>query len=169
MDYRFPTINDEGIISDYIKEHYDNNEMEIHASNDVSQMSYCDWIDKIEKNRIESDKIWGKSLIYLAFNNNNKLIGMISIRYELSEEMRMIYGNIGYGVRPTERKKGYATEMLKFALDVCKRKGIGKVIMGCYKDNIGSSKTIEKNGGIKIKEKDFNGKLANYYEIDLGI
>lgn len=86
MDYRFPTINDEGIISDYIKEHYDNNEMKIHASNDVSQMSYCDWIDKIEKNRIESDKIWGKSLIYLAFNNNNKLIGMISIRYELSKK-----------------------------------------------------------------------------------
>ena len=97
MDYRFPTIKDEGIISDYIKEHYDNNEIEIHASNDVSRMSYCDWIDKIEKNRVKSDKIWGKSLIYLAFNKDNKLIGMISVRYELSEEMRMIYGNIGYG------------------------------------------------------------------------
>lgn len=169
MDYRFPTIKDEGIISDYIKEHYDNNEIEIHASNDVSRMSYCDWIDKIEKNRVKSDKIWGKSLIYLAFNKDNKLIGMISVRYELSEEMRMIYGNIGYGVRPTERKKGYATDMLKFALDVCKEKGMKKVIIGCYKDNIASSKIIEKNGGIKINEKDFNRKIANYYEINLVI
>lgn len=167
MDYRFPTIKDEDIISDYIKEHYDNNEMEIYASNDVSQMSYCNWIEKIEKNRVKSDKIWGKSLIYLAFNKNNKLIGMVSIRYELSEEMRMIYGNIGYGVRTTERRKGYATEMLKFALDVCKKKSMKKAVIGCYKDNIASSKIIEKNGGIKIKEKDFNGKLANYYEINL--
>ena len=110
--------------------------------------------------------MWGKSLIYLAFNKKI-LVGMISIRYELNQEMRMLYGNIGYGVRPTERKKGYVTEMLKFALDICKKKGMEKVIIGCYKDNIASSKTIEKNGGIKINEKDFNGKLANYYEINL--
>ena len=63
----------------------------------------------------------------------------------------------------------YATDMLKFALDVCKEKGMKKVIIGCYKDNIASSKIIEKNGGIKINEKDFNRKIANYYEINLVI
>lgn len=166
MNFRFPTINDESIINDYIQEHYNSNETEIHAGNDVNQMNFADWVKKIEKNRTEPDEEWGKSLIYLAFEENI-LVGMISIRYELTQKNRMLYGDIGYGVRPTERKKGYATEMLNFALDICKEKGMKKVILGCYEDNIASQKTIEKNGGRKIIEKDFYGKLANYYEIKL--
>ena len=81
--------------------------------------------------------------------------------------MTMKYGNIGYGVRPTERKKGYATQMLKYALEFCKEKHLKSVIVGCYKDNIASSKTIIKNGGILINEVADAGKISQYYEIKL--
>ena len=168
MQLRKPKLEDKEKLKDYVEEHHVNGEMSISASNGMPTMNYEEWLEKLKTDESGENKEWGISETYIL-EDNDKVIGMLNIRYTLSDEMAGIYGHIGYGVRPTERKKGYATEMLKFALDVCKRKGIGKVIMGCYKDNIGSSKTIEKNGGIKIKEKDFNGKLANYYEIDLGI
>ena len=65
---------------------------------------------------------WGKSLLYLCFDQN-RLIGLLSIRYELPKELSEKYGDIGYGVRPSERNKGYATAMLRYALSVCKEKG----------------------------------------------
>ena len=46
-----------------------------------------------------------------------------------------------------ERKANYATEMLRYALSVCKQKGMDRVILGCYKDNLASAATIKKNGG----------------------
>lgn len=64
------------------------------------------------------------------------------------ENLSNIYGDIGYGVRPSARKKGYATMMLRYALSVCKEKGMKKVLLGCYKDNITSVCTIKKNGGM---------------------
>ena len=81
---------------------------------------------KINNNAIIGDKEWGKSLTYLVLDNN-RLIGLLSIRYDLSDELTQLYGHIGYGVRPSERGKGYATKMLKYALLECKKLGITKV------------------------------------------
>jgi len=57
-------------------------------------------------------------------------------------------GHLGYSVRPSERRKGYAKTMLKAALDICKNNGIEKVLITCLEDNIASAKTIESCGGI---------------------
>lgn len=77
------------------------------------------------------------------------------------------YGHIGYGVRPSERKKGYATVMLRDALSVCKEKGMSQVILGCYKDNPGSAATIKKNCGILTAETENEGRVRQYYTINL--
>ena len=61
-------------------------------------------------------------------------------------------GHIGYYVRPTERKKGYASEMLRLNLLNAKQLGIDKVLVTCDADNIGSEKTILANGGVFEKE-----------------
>ena len=90
---------------------------------------------------------------------------MLNIRYTLSEDMAEIYGHIGYGVRPTERRKGIATYMLKEALMKCKEKGMPEVILGCYEDNIGSNKTIIKNNGILYKKSKMRDKNSLYYKI----
>lgn len=109
---------------------------------------------------------WGKSLLFLCFVND-RLIGLLSIRYELPEKLTNIYGDIGYGVRPSCRNKGYATMMLRYAVSVCKEKGKKKILVGCYKDNIASAATIRKNGGVLVNENNnYNeGRVSQYYLI----
>lgn len=167
MKYRLPTIEDEKIVSEYVKEHYENNEKELHASSGLTSMKYEDWVNQMEKNTRIPAENWGRSLTYLVFNDEDKLIGLLNIRYELNEEMKMKYGDIGYGVRPTERRKGYATEMLEYALEECKNREMKRVILGCYKENIASARTIVKNGGSLIRESKMDGKESLYYEIRL--
>ena len=166
MEVRLPKINDENEIISYIEEHYANNENVLSASNGLTSTKYETWVEKIHNNVIIGDEVWGKSYTYLVFNNN-KLVGMLSIRYDLSEELVNQYGHIGYGVRPSERRKGYATKMLKYALEECKKLGLNTVVLGCYKENIGSVKTIVKNGGKLAREVDDIQNIEDNYTINL--
>jgi predicted acetyltransferase len=75
-------------------------------------------------------------------------VGAVNIRHYLNESLLLGGGHIGAGIRPSERRKGYATAMIKLALEECKKLGIEKVLMTCDKDNIGSAKSIMKNGGV---------------------
>ena len=166
--YRLPEISDKSILQEYMQEHYDNKENSISASLGLPTSEYADWVEKIQRNSFSGDEQWGKSLLYLCFDNN-KFIGLLSIRYDLPENLTEKYGDIGYGVRPSERNKGYATTMLRYALSVCKEKGMDKVLLGCYKDNLASAATIKKNGGVLVAENDnYNeGKISQYYSINL--
>ena len=168
MIYRLPEIDDKDILREYIQEHYDNKETSISASMGLLAAEYADWVEKIQRNASVGDEQWGKSLLYLCFEND-KLIGLLSIRYELPESLTKKYGDIGYGVKPSERNKGYATAMLRYALSVCKEKGMDKVLLGCYKDNLASAATIQKNGGVLVEENDnYNeGRISRYYSINL--
>lgn len=168
MIYRLPEIDDKDILQEYMQEHYDNNELEIHASLVFSSSEYVNWLEMVHKNATTGNEEWGKSLLYLCFDND-KLVGLLSIRYDLPESLSKIYGDIGYGVRPTERNKGYATAMLKYALSISKEKGLDKVLLGCYKDNLPSAATIKKNGGVLVDENDIYepGKISQYYLITL--
>ncbi len=168
MIYRLPEISDKSILQEYMQEHYDNKENSISASLGLPAMEYTDWVEKIQRNALAGDEEWGKSLLYLCFDKD-RLIGLLSIRYELPEKLTEIIGDIGYGVRPSERNKGYATAMLCYALSVCKEKGMDKVLLGCYKDNVASAKTIRKNGGVLMEENDnYNeGRISQYYLINL--
>ena len=84
--------------------------------------------------------------------SDNKLIGMVNIRYEDNDVILGWAGHIGYCVRPSERRKGYAAAQLALALDICRERGIKKVLISCDKENLGSAKTIIKNGGVLENE-----------------
>lgn len=167
MRYRLPELEDKEIIKLYIEEHYSHNEKSLSASNRLTSMDFDNWVNKIHRNVNIPDKDWGKSLTYLAFNEDNELIGLLSIRYDLPEEKAMEFGHIGYGVRPSQRRKGYATKMLEFALKECKKYGLKKVIVGCYKENKGSARTIIKNNGKLIKEKNISININDCWKINL--
>ena len=168
LKYRLPEINDKDILQTYVLEHHDNGETNISASLGLSSSDYTEWVTKIKNNAFFGDEQWGKSLLYLCFVED-KLIGLLSIRYELPEVLSEKYGDIGYGVRPSERNRGYATAMLNYALSVCREKGLEKVILGCYKENLASAATIRKNGGILIDENEHykEGRISQYYLINL--
>ncbi len=79
--------------------------------------------------------------------SDNRLLGMIQVRHYFNDYLSKFGGHIGYSVRPSERLKGYAKEMLKMVLPFCREIGLEKVLITCIDGNIGSEKTILANGG----------------------
>lgn len=168
MIYRLPALSDQDLLQTYVQEHYDHKEAGISASLGLTSSAYADWVEKIRQNASLGDEQWGKSLLYLCFEGE-RLIGLLSIRPELPEALSNSLGDIGYGVRPSERNKGYATGMLRHGLSVCREQGKRQVILGCYKENVASAKVIEKNGGTLFAENESyaEGKISQYFVIRL--
>lgn len=105
----------------------------------------------------------------LVRSDDNKIVGTINVRWNLSEEMKQFGGNIGYGIRPTERRKGYNKINLYLGLIEAKKLGLDKVMLDCAVDNLGSSKTMEALGGIleRTEIDPYDGILTSVYWIDV--
>lgn len=88
--------------------------------------------------------------IFIAVRiSDNKIVGVIDLRHHLGNPvLRTWGGHFGYIVRPSERKKGYAKEMVRLNLEKCKELGLHKVMITCDRNNIASERTILANGGI---------------------
>lgn len=101
--------------------------------------------------------------------NDNKIIGTINIRWNLTEKMKQFGGNIGYGIRPTERRKGYNKVNLYLGLIEAQKLGLDKVMLDCDVKNLGSDKTILALGGIleRTEVDPYNGILTNVYWINV--
>ena len=80
--------------------------------------------------------------------DKNEFIGRVNIRHRLTPFLLRIGGHIGYDIRPTKRKLGYGTQILKLGLPKAKELGIVKALVTCNETNIGSKKIIEANGGV---------------------
>lgn len=109
------------------------------------------------------------STFFLLDEERDRLLGAVNIRHYLNAYLLREGGHIGDGIRPTERRKGYATEMIRLALDECRKLGIARVLMTCDKDNVGSAKSIVNNGG--VLENEFvneEGKVKQRYWIRTG-
>ena len=94
-------------------------------------------------------------------------LGAVNIRHYLNEALLLNGGHIGDGIRPSERRKGYATQMIGLALGECRKHGIEKVLMVCDKENIGSAKSIMNNGGVLENEVVVDGVTEQRYWISI--
>ena len=114
-----------------------------------------------------------RDLYYLVDDENcDYIIGYGSIEDSVILNYHLDYlnyGNIGYGVRPNERGKGYGTVLLKLLLEKCEELGMKEVCCSCLKDNISSKHVILNNHGIFEKEffDDNSGKYGLKYWISL--
>jgi predicted acetyltransferase len=78
-----------------------------------------------------------------------RIVGRVSIRHSLNAFLERVGGHIGYAVVPEFRRRGYATTILDLSIQIARGKlGLTRILLTCDDDNIGSIRTIEKNGGI---------------------
>lgn len=80
--------------------------------------------------------------------DDGKFIGGFNLRTQLNDFLMYIGGNVGYGITPKYRRKGYATQGLKLLIAKARELGMKKLLVAAKEDNVASWKTIEKNGGV---------------------
>ena len=128
------------------------------------------WLEELKKRSCEDTVPKGlvPSSTYLGVREkDNYIVGMIDIRHYLNEYLTEAGGHIGYGVRKTERNKGYAKQMLKLALEKCKELKIKKVLITCDEDNIASEKVI-LSANAKLEDiRNVDGENKKRFWIDL--
>lgn len=136
--------------------------------------SSVEWIElcKLRQNAetCEHTGVTVPSTTYLAIRkSDNKLVGIIDLRHHINHPILGTWGgHCGYTVRPSERAKGYAKEMLRLNKKNARNMGIFKLLVTCDKTNLASEKAILKNGGIFEKNIEIDGNVINRYWIDTG-
>ena len=116
-------------------------------NNGASYEKWLNWM-RDDQNILTCPENAVPQTLYFAVNDSNELIGAVSIRHYLNERLFVDSGYIGYGVRPSQRGKGYAKKILFLAIEKLYEKGIYEILVTCAADNIGSMKTILANGGV---------------------
>lgn len=168
LELVFPTPEMEREALDYRQAHFDRGERVIHGDGglDMAQ-SYAEWLEKVHADLTRDDGSLVPATTYFAVVGG-RIVGTLQIRHRLNDFLYRYGGHIGYGVRPSERRKGYASRMLALALEICREMGIARVLVTCDRGNIGSARTILKNGGVAENEVECeDGSVAQRYWIAL--
>lgn len=137
-------------------EFYDSGEKTIFGSFkfDNDKYDYSAWLKLVRDNSKEETKDFRwviMSTFFAVRESDGKIVGIVNLRHYLNDFYKEL-GHIGYSVLPSERKKGYATEILRQTLEYAKGRGLNEVFVTCKKDNEASRKTIIKNGGVICRE-----------------
>ena len=168
-----PSIDYKEQALEYINEFIEY-ESQIHGvgSLDKNLDNYEGWLLKLEQDRnMIPGSVPGRvpaETFMLIRESDNRLIGMINIRLMLNEYLLNYGGHIGYSIRPSERRRGYAVYQVYLALKYCLEKEIDRVLITCDKENVGSAKTIINSGGVlenEILEDD--GSICQRYWIEV--
>lgn len=172
-----PTMARKADVLDYMREH-EVFHSDVNGSGSLDRVlrgqSYEDCLERCLK---MSDAAFARSVnrcpgktFLLIRQSDRRLVGMINVRHQLNEAMRRFGGHIGYGIRPTERRKGYNKINLYLGLIKARDEfGLEKVMIDCAADNPGSDKTIRALGGVleRCEIDPSDGELTKVYWIDV--
>lgn len=164
-----PTLELKEKAIEFRQEFFDNNEMIINGSELLDKTeSYEEWLKSVTDNTdIKTvDPNWVVTDTFFAINEENTVVGIIDLRHTLNDFLKD-FGNCGYSVRPSERGKGYATQMLHQVLNVARNVGLSEIHLSVERGNAPSVKTLTKNGGVYERSFEFEGEQADIYRIVL--
>jgi len=148
LELRSPTLSDELAFRAAVAEfklHDPEWHFAFHFTEATDFSAYVERVRNQTKGKDLGDFV---SNTYLIAVVGNKVVGRVSLRHELNAFLSKKGGHIGYGVVPSERRRGYAKEILRQTLPIAKELGLTRVLLTCDDDNIASARTIERNGGI---------------------
>ncbi|MFI7491427.1 GNAT family N-acetyltransferase [Micromonospora echinaurantiaca] len=97
---------------------------------------------------------------------HDRVLGGIALRHGSSDYVRWA-GHIGYGIRPSARRRGLATWALGRMLAEARTVGLDRVLAVCAVDNAASARTIERCGGVLEGVGETRFGPARRYWIDL--
>ncbi len=146
-----PSIEQKEKYLDYINEWI--NEKIVPFAARLEKKDYLSWLLhlKNEENIETCTKGFVPSSLFL-YMKEDEIIGVCHIRHYLNPYLSFVGGHIGYGIRPSQRRKGYAKKMLELALKEAKKMNINPILVTADDDNLASYKTIESCGGMKENE-----------------
>lgn len=165
MKLERPTIQMQNAYLDFAREWDECGEEIIPYSARLLDMTYPQWLDYTY--RIETEELDGFVTAHTYFLvDDGRITGAINIRHEL-RGILLTHGHIGYGIRPSERGRGYGSLMLRLALPKAKQLGIDKALVSCNKSNAASAATIRSCGGVLQDEvhDEVDGEIMQRYWI----
>lgn len=175
MKLVYPKLEHKEKAIEFINEFYEYNS-EINGSGALdyylSDFTYEEWLDKVRKDidmaNIAPGRVPALTYFYVR-EEDDCIVGMINMRLTLNDFQRNEGGHAGYCIRPTERRKHYATSMLRDALEVYRLLSVPTVLVSCDADNVASQGTIKNNGGKLQREfySDTFETTVQMYAIDL--
>ena len=164
LEFKEPCIELKNEIQEFKEDFIHNNEV-IHGGFKLAEFTIEEWIQFNNNNKdidtVTSGYVSAHTFFALV---DGKIVGIVNARHNLNDYLLNYGGHIGYSVRKSERNKGYAKSMLKYACSFLFSLGLDKILVTCDHENIASKKTIESCGGVleNIVKKD-NSYTLRYW------
>lgn len=138
-------------------------------SSDHKELSFAEYLASLRN--FETEESCPKNFVpgttWFYVNDEGRILGAVNLRHRLNDYLLRVGGHIGYGVRPSERRKGHASQILSLTLEKARELGLSRVLITCNKENTGSARTILKNGGVLENEVPEEDEITQRYWIDL--
>jgi len=171
--FEVPSMERKQDAFDYIAEHHEY-KSNINGSGALDKYyamnDYEGWLKKLEDDyhQIPDEKRVPGLTYFLVRESDKKIVGMINLRLTLNDHLKKFGGHIGYGIRPTERGKGYNKINLYLGLKELDKHGVDMVFMDADLDNPASWKTMEALGGVRVNQY-FDDEYAHCEVVDYNI